>query len=71
MDDDFNDLIFGPDRANPDAICEFILGPGGGDSYERSAFFLHWVDEVGAGIAFWPILARLWPRFDGEVGGHQ
>ena len=61
--DDFNDLMFGPDRANPDAICEFIRGVP--DTYERPHLFLNWAEEVGAGIAFWPIITRLWPRFDG------
>lgn len=64
MDDNFSDDLFhGPDRANPDRIWEAMMRVRGG-SAARPNFILDWIQEVGAGEAFWPIVSRAWSGFD-------
>jgi hypothetical protein len=64
MGGDLNlDLFDGPDRANPDRIWDAMMQVRGG-SGARPGFILHWIEEVGAGAAFWPIVSRAWSGFD-------
>ncbi|WP_299850579.1 hypothetical protein [uncultured Roseovarius sp.] len=57
------DLFSGPDRENPDRIWEAMMRVRGG-SAARANFVLHWIEEVGAAAAFWPIVSRAWSGFD-------